>query len=447
MSKTLRVCLFVVALASVAGAQDASAPKQGAATAASPPELFTSTEGGFRIALPRRITGYGPVSIQAPGGGVASGDSFTWSLEGTQYNVSHVETPGAPTPDEAKVVLEAGARAAADELTRGGGKLVAETKVPLGGHEGRELRFDFRGREAVLRLFIVGNRGYQLRAIHKNDEAARASAARVLDSFRLLTAEEVAEARRRKVAEATPSPLPQEPAAKILKSDAEDEGLKGKVKSVFVERENLSATSSPAGGRKPSRTDYYDARGQLTRKELYDHKGNVYHVTVYGYLDGERASADGTILNEYDPPPVAASPPPAGSPAPPKRDPRFSRKYRDAYDARGRLAERVHVNNAGETQGRHVYKYEGDRREISVYLSNGLLGQKSAETFDAKGNKVEEAFYDVRNDTVRVRYTYSYDAFDARGNWTKMTTTRWVEREGKPTPAPESVTYRTITYY
>jgi hypothetical protein len=53
----------------------------------------------------------------------------------------------------------------------------------------------------------------------------------------------------------------------------------------------------------------------------------------------------------------------------------------------------------------------------------------------------------VKTDSVRTRYSYAYDSFDAQGNWVKRTTSEWVTKDGKSSFAPSHVTCRTITYY
>jgi hypothetical protein len=82
-----------------------------------------------------------------------------------------------------------------------------------------------------------------------------------------------------------------------------------------------------------------------------------------------------------------------------------------------------------------------------VYSEDGSLNQKYVETLDARGVEVEESFFDVKTGAVRTKYSYAYDSFDRQGNWTKRTTSKWVTKGGRQELAPDSVTYRTITYY
>src|SRR5258705_12031991 len=91
--------------------------------------------------------------------------------------------------------------------------------------------------------------------------------------------------------------------AKRSGTDAGDEGLHGEVKTVFMESEDRSGTWA-VGTRKPTAMEYYNKQGNLTKRESYDWKGNLFDITVYGYLDGARVSNWKTIPHEYNPPPM-----------------------------------------------------------------------------------------------------------------------------------------------
>src|SRR5687768_8698376 len=68
----------------------------------------------------------------------------------------------------------------------------------------------------------------------------------------------------KKIKEATPKPLPQSPVSEKLTSDAEDEKLKGKVKTVIWERIGLSGVEKPIGRRYRSITDF-DEKGNFLK--------------------------------------------------------------------------------------------------------------------------------------------------------------------------------------
>jgi len=330
------------------------------------------------------------------------------------------------------------AQAAAKE-----GKVLNNGEVSASGLPGREVRVEFPRMYVISRVVAAGDRIYQITAVLKKDPQILDAANKVLDSFRVLSTAEVEAAMRKNVAEATPDLLPQEPVTRRPKSDAEDEGLKGGVKTVSTESEDLSGTWS-AQGRKPSSMEYYNEQGNLTKRESYDYKGNPSDITVYGYLDGERVSLTKSIQREYNPPPMMAASAPGE--AKPKYDPRYSYKFKFKYDESGRLVEKALYMSSGEPWLRYVSNYKGNQKWKLVYSANGSLNQKYLYTLDDKGNEIEEVIYEIKDDSVRSRYSYSY-AFDAKGNWTKRVSSKWGIKDGKEGYQPYSVYYRTITYH
>src|ERR1043165_337182 len=75
-----------------------------------------------------------------------------------------------------------------------------------------------------------------------------------------------------KIKEATPKSLPQTPAAKKQTSDAQDERLKGRVKSLIEESEGLTGISKPFG-RTMSLISDFDEQGNYLRQVYFDYKG------------------------------------------------------------------------------------------------------------------------------------------------------------------------------
>ena len=264
----------------------------------------------------------------------------------------------------------------------------------------------------------------------------------VLDSFQLLNEDEVATVRKEQAAKAQPSPLPQEPVVPRMGSDAQDEGLRGRVKTVFTESKDLSGTWT-VQTRKPNSMDYYNERGNLTKKESYDYQGNLSDVTAYGYLDEVRVSHRESIRHEYNPPPMLIGPPAGG--ATPKYDPRYSYKFTFKYDDKKRLTEKTWIGNDGKLWLRYVYNYSGNQREELVYSADGSLNQRYLSVLDDKGNEVEETIFEARDGSTRSKNSYAYE-FDSHGNWTKRTTSKWVTKDGGSSYEPQYVYYRTITY-
>jgi len=398
-------------------------------------------EGRFSISLPKQVSGYDPQSADTPEGRVES-SMFTWTTADGMFMAGYIDRPE---------MLESISKKVLDYLrdsylakAAGKAKLIAETDISLDGHPGRESRIDYADSFVISRIYLVRNRIYQATALFPLDKRAQEPAIiKILDSFKLLSQADVDAQIQKRIAEATPSPLPQEPVTKKLKSDAEDEGLKGKVKTIFTEEENLDGTWA-VSKRKPASIDYYNEQGNEIKSVSYDYRGNPLDITVYGYLDGARVSNSRMIQYEYNPPPMAMASAP-GQPKP-KYDPRYNYKFKFSYDSRGNLVEKIFYGNSGKLWLRYVYNYKDKQKEELVYSENGSLNQKYVSTLDEKGNEIEQIVYETKDNSVDEKYSYSYE-FDSQGNWIKKTTSKWVTKEGKSQYEPYSATYRTISYY
>jgi YD repeat-containing protein len=415
--------------------------KEPPSVATSGSQQFTSLEGRYTISLPQDISSYQPLSANTPAG-KATGEAYNWRMAEGQFSVIYMDrSESVSEPTTANIALDRIRDQTLAQLAGAKGKLIKENSISLSGHIGRELKIELPNGLFIIRIYLVSNRIYQL-SVAVSQSQQEAGVVKVLDSFQLLTPADIETALKKKIAESTPDPLPQEPAAKKLKSDAEDEGLKGRVKIVTTEEEDLSGTWV-VGKRKPSSTYYYNDQGNIVKKELYDYRGNPMDITVYGYIDGDRVSQSKSIRYEYDPPPIMSRPGPAGSET--KRDPRYSSKYKYKYDDRGNLTEKEMYLNDGKLWMRFVYKYKDSQKEESVYSSDGSLNQKYLSRLDVKENVIERTDFNVKDNSVRNKYSYTYE-FDAKGNWTKRVTNKWVTKDDKTSFEPAWITYRTITY-
>ena len=371
------------------------------------------------------------------------GVSYSWRMAEGTFAVSHLDRPD-PTTDVERF-FDGFRDGVMSQLKAANATLVKEESLPLGKIPGRQLRIEVQNNIVIVRAYLVDHRNYTVSlAMTKEQVAQEATAVKALDSFKILDAADIDAAMKKKIADATPAALPQSPVAKKPRSDAEDENLKGKVKMVTRESEDLSGTWS-VGKRKPSSIDYYNEAGNWTEKRLYDYRGNVMEISVYGYIDGDRAEKSGYIRYEYDPPAMMAPPAAAGQ-APPKRDDRYSAKHRYKYDAQNRMTEDAYSYNDGRQGMRYVYNYKDNTVEELVYDSDGKLNGKYLTVLDDKGLRKEETIFDARNGSVRSKYSYAYE-YDSHGNWIKEITSEWKTANGVEQSKPSSVTYRTIVYY
>jgi hypothetical protein len=413
----------------------------------SPPSVvgagpFVSLEGRFSIALPAGTHGFRPLSLDTPAGRL-TGNAYNWTMKEGRYTAGFVDGAQSMEDAEARASIFGNIRdgMAAWAISKNG-KVTGDRLVELDKHPGLEVKLEFP--EAILwqRFYLVSKRLFQIVLVVSTAQRPyEAEAVRVLDSFKLLSEAEVAAALKAKVAAAERAVLPQEPVAARDGSDAADDGLRGTVKTVFEESEDLSGTWS-VQGKKRNSMEYYNQGGNLTKEELYDYMGNLSQIRVYGYIDGARVSDHKSIERPYNPPPIVSTSPPGA--AKPKSDPRYTNKFAFRYDAQKRLIEKTWFQSNGEVQIRYVYKYSGNEREELVYAHDGSLNQRYIVVFDDKGNEIEETIFETRDGSVRYKYSYTYE-FDAKGNWTKRVTSKTLTKDGKFVPA--YVTYRTISYY
>jgi hypothetical protein len=415
---------------------------------ASPPTVvgagtFVSLDGKFSIRLPERAYGFGSLSIPTPRG-EAKGDLYDWKTREGRFFAGYADSTQPVDDPEISKRLFAHVR---DEMEKTWGasgiKLVLEQPIEFDKHPGMELRFEGPNGFLVRRIYAVSNRLYQtMVVVSTNQVAYSAVVVAVLDTFKILNESDVAAARKEKATAAEPKPLPQEPMAPKIASDLADDGLRGRVNTLFWEAQRISGTA-PAAARKPRSMEYYDERGNQTRRDLYDFKGNLLEITVYGYIDGTRVSRSEIIQQEYNPPPIMVAP---SGEAPPKRDPRYAVRYTYQYDNKKRLTEMSILGNDGKLRLRYVYKYTDRQKEEWVYSENGSLNQHYLSTLDEQGNEVERTTFKTFPGTTESKYAYVYE-FDSQGNWIKRTGSEWVTNDGRSYYEPDNVHYRTITYY
>ena len=397
---------------------------------------FVSIEGGFTIGLPAAATGY--EAIKASEGRHRGGRQFTWKNDDAAFVVGFVDQ--LPAPADGRAIFELMLDPLAARIAGAGGKLTRRRELVFDGHRGVETVFAAPDEIIVNRSYAVGNRFYSLTSFRRPG-ASDAPARKILDSFRLI---DVRAAIAEKVKLATPAPLPQTPAAPKTRSDAGDENLKGRVRTVMRESEALTGGSAD---RRTETVTEFDESGNRTKHTFYDEKSRPRSVAVYGYLDGRRVSLS-AIVNFNDNPafqgPLSVMRPPSAK-AP---DPRYTMAYEYRY-ADGRLVEEKWIRNDGSPWLTYVYQYRGDRVEESVYTGDGKLNQKYLSVLDAAGREIERTTFNALGVPGRrdVRSVIKYEAFDAQGNWTKRTLTTAAGPNGEARDENVRAEYRTITYY
>jgi hypothetical protein len=227
--------------------------------------------------------------------------------------------------------------------------------------------------------------------------------------------------------------LIQTPAPKI-RPDWEEEGLKGKVQTIRSDSASVSIVNGKIveGERRQSRINDYDPNGYKTKSQTYG-MGN--QTIIYGFIDGERTLKFESVQDGTGPPPPAAPTPPANAK---KADPRFDIRHKVKLDDKGRVIERLLLNNDGTQGNRIFYKYDdkGNNVESSLYTADGKLNSKRNSIFDVNGNEVESIA--EHPDGSKSYISYSYE-FDSKGNWVKRVEAVKDPKDGKTANVPSNV--------
>ena len=250
----------------------------------------------------------------------------------------------------------------------------------------------------------------------------------------------------KKIADATPAALPQSPKDARASTDAQEAGLKGKVKSIteyIIDHEN---------GRKDRvlfKEEFYGEDGNLIRAVDYHDSGYPRGVAVYGYVDGMRVNKWGPVVY-FDGEGVNTSGTEmitmAVGPKSEAKDLRYDIKFTSKYDDRNRLIERTHFSRSGEVLTRTIYEYQPGNKRLSRHMAAGPEEMaRTTEVFDPNGHLIETWFYDEDKKVSEIR-SNTYE-FDSTGNWTVQKTMMKSTENGKETAKPSSTSFRLIVYY
>ncbi len=406
---------------------------------------FVSLDGRFSLALPQQTQGFAALSPKQLGT-QATGMQFTWKFNEGEVFVMFIDYPESElkgTEEELQKISTNTKNAILKSFSQV--KIIDEKLFKFGELPAYKINFELgENKFGVQRLYLVKNRLYRAVAIYQNAENEKLLN-QAFDSFRLISKSEVDAELQKKFEAMKPPALPQEIVAARETTDAQDENLKGKVKKIVGESEDLSGTWS-VQGRKPSSVTYFNEKGNYVERVSYDSQGNPFQITMYGYIDGKRVSNSKMTNYEYSPPIMAM--PKAKSEEPVrKKDPRYEYSFEYKYKD-GKLVERQMIFSNGKKGLRYVSNYTENQVEKLVYTAEGELNQKYLYTFDKNGNEIEQTSFGLKNYDIygdrKYRYTYE---FDEKGNWIKRITSTEVSENGVTSFKPSSVTYRTIIYF
>jgi hypothetical protein len=210
--------------------------------------------------------------------------------------------------------------------------------------------------------------------------------------------------------------------AQQRKSDLEQAGLLGKVKTVKVEESRFSNKSGKLveGKRAQVETQNYGENGMLVKAIRF---GGGQRVDYFYSYD-----ASGNRLELI-------------------RDAISSSRVKTEFkydDSGNRLEEEQTADGGLVARAVSVYDAKGLRTEKRLYNRQGLFARRTY-TYDKDIHPTEEAEYDPKGGLVG-KQGYSYEV-DSTGNWIKRITSTLGTSDGKPVSEPAAVTYRTITYF
>lgn len=263
-------------------------------------------------------------------------------------------------------------------------------------------------------------------------------------------------------------------------TDAQADGLKGKVQKVSSERSGVGWKGGKwqATARTVSGVSTWDAKGHGLTYESYAFQG-LSSITTYFEIDGVRAMK----TKEIESPPGQFTPPPM--PGPPvktkqKTDPRYDIKYLDTYDEKGYREETVLISDDGRILSLLTYKYDeqGNKIELAQWtdleqaerMNRGTfpprkldkLPQRTIEVegkklamvrnsqtvykYDGEGKQTDLLSLDD-NGNANTHIRYAQYEFDANRNWTKRVSFVVEMKAGKEELTPEAIEYRVIKYH
>lgn len=400
-------------------------------------EVFVCIEGAYSIALSNDIRSRSPISQVKDVS--LGGFEYGWRTNIGAFLVGVEEL--ILSSETFKKSLENAGNKYIEKITNIYGKLINRKEFPFDGGSGLDIRMQMPNGEIRLhRIILVGNRLYTITSAWRGNENGEAQI-KIFDSFKAIDSKAII---AKKVEEATPKPLPQTPVVKKVKTDAEDVGLKGKVKSVALSKEDLTLTWS-IGGVQTYSEDFYNESGYLIKLISY-YKGSPNSIWVFGYLDGMRVS-DGKII-DYGGDLFGMVV--IGNAAKKERktpDTRYSSKYEYKYDDKKRLTEKSVYGNDGELTYKIVYLYDGNKVEETTTNGEGKINWKIIEVFDEKSNMIEKTFVISGGSSSGTIYKYTYQSFDEKGNWTKRTVSGKEPKYGGGFREQNYVEYRNIMYH
>ena len=266
-----------------------------------------------------------------------------------------------------------------------------------------------------------------------------------------------------------------------IKSNKEQDGLQGSVRTVRVEKTLCSKVgtniSEGQGSREVSQVTY-NVKGNKTEEAKYGVDGSLISRSIFTYDAAEQLievkvqNADDSISLKRAYKHIPSRDGKKVEEAVFKDGTTLLTKAVSVYDQKGRVIELATYDPSGIPSIKQIISYDasGQLIEIDYYQGNNSLMGKSVFLYDTHGTlkekidysaagpqsgrtvfskevkeeeRVDVSEYDADSNLLK-RETY-VRKFDSHGNWIKETTSKWNSITNAFEPL--AVTYRTIAYY
>jgi hypothetical protein len=397
-------------------------------------ENFEHIDCGFRYPLPGKFTlstsiGYSPYRDLGEG----KINRFTSNL--VTYDIGCIDLDDPPRKMKKNELISS-----LNSMTKAYLQDSSEfISLPVTTVSGKEI-YEFKTKTDFLRrikYILEGNRVliFLARADSVNEVE---EALKLFNSVKYFSVKETVEKR---METETRKSLPQSPALKLTQTDAAHNNLKGSVKSVRSEEEDVPVLVG-TGDRRIRSDDTYDRNGNLLKNFWFQDSGYPTSVTIYGFVGGSRVSDSEEI--DYDTTLRLTASGQSDIKLPPP-DTRYEYRYEYKYDTSKRLIERKRYDNRGKLMGIYTFTYKDDLMEEKWFGADGKLNSTERRQLDKNGNELKYEFWWYEQTDKEVE-TYDYKKFDRFGNWTERRVVKKITDRGL-IRTRTSNEFRTITYY
>lgn len=288
----------------------------------------------------------------------------------------------------------------------------------------RRIKYIFEGNRVS--IFIVG----------ANDVQGMEEGLKLIGAVEHFSVKETVEKRMESAAQKS---ISQSPNIKLKQTDAAHNNIKGQIKSVRIEAEDVPILVGKAERRIRS-DETYDRDGNLLKDFWFQDAGYPTSVSVYGFVDGKRVSDSENFGGGMGS--RIAGRANTDLPIP---DPRYEYRYEYKFDNSNRITERKEYDNRDKLRRIYKFTYKADLMEEKWFDTDGKLISTKRRQFDKNGNEIKYEFWWYEQ-TDREIENYTYKKSDKSGNWTERQVIKTVIERGL-TRTRTSNEFRTIIYY